>query len=155
MRTLLRAACVAILVVLMVPAVVLATPVHHPGKGKPQLPPIDTSQAQNCDFIAEPDNTLCMLPFPDDYYTARDASSPTGRRIDFMTEGMPANVLGTHISANPYNASDGFSQGATILVLVPGIETVADVRATGAVPDCCTILLNRLRDASKLSLLLI
>jgi hypothetical protein len=146
MRTLLRAACAAILVVLMVPAVAMATPVHHPGKppwghhghhhGKPrpQLPPVDTSQAQNCDFVAQPDSTLCMLPFPDDYYTVADASSPTGRRIDFKTEGMPANVLGTHISAASYNASDGFSQGATILVKVPGIETAADVRATGAVP---------------------
>jgi hypothetical protein len=153
MRTLLRVACAAILVVLMISAAALATPGHHSGKppwrhhghgqpqrhhghhpGKPTLPPVDTSQAQNCDFIAEPDNTLCMLPFPDDYYTVADASSPTGRRIDFKTEGMPANVLGTHISAAPYNASDGFSQGATILVQVPGIETVADVRATGAVP---------------------
>jgi hypothetical protein len=152
MRTLLRAACAAILLVLMIPAAVLATSGHHSGKpwhhaGKPQwhhghhhgkprpwLPPIDTSQAQNCDFIAEPDNTLCMLPFPNDYYTVADASSPTGRRINFKTEGMPANVLGTHIDAASYNASDGFSQGATILVKVPGIETAADVRATGAVP---------------------
>jgi hypothetical protein len=147
MRTWLRAACAAILMGLMAPSVVLAAPGHHPGKpqwnhghrwhhGKPKpgLPPIDTSEAQNCDFIAEPDNTLCMLPFPDDYYTVRDPSSPTGRRIDFKTAGMPANVLGTRISADAYNASDGFSQGATILVKVPGIETVADVRATGAVP---------------------
>ncbi len=106
---------------------------HH-GKPRPALPPIDTSEAQNCDFIAAPDNTLCMLPFPDDYYTVRDGSSPTGRRIDFKTAGMPANVLGQHIDATPYNASDGFSQGATILVRVPGIETTADVRASGAVP---------------------
>ncbi len=135
MRTWLRAAFVAILVVLVMPAAFATAGGHgHSGKGKPQLPPIDTSEAANCDFIAEPDNTLCMLPFPDDYYTDPDASSPTGRRIDFKTDGMPANVFGQHISADPYNASDGFSQGATILVKVPGIETVADVRASGAVP---------------------
>jgi hypothetical protein len=133
MRTWLRAALAAILVVLTVPTAAFATG-GHGGKGKPQLPPIDTSEAANCDFIAEPDNTLCMLPFPDDYYTVPDASSPTGRRIDFKTAGMPANVFGQHIAADPYNASDGFSQGATILVRVPGIETVADVRASGAVP---------------------
>src|SRR5262249_26731023 len=52
----------------------------------------------------------------------------------FQTAGMPANVLGSHIAADPYNASDGFSQGATILLKVPGIETEADVQATGAVP---------------------
>jgi hypothetical protein len=136
MRTWLRAAFAAILVVLVVPTAAFATASGHGhgGKGNPQLPPIDTSEAANCDFIAEPDNTLCMLPFPDDYYTVPDASSPTGRRIDFKTAGMPANVFGQHISADPYNASDGFSQGATILVKVPGIETVADVRASGAVP---------------------
>ncbi|HUC07989.1 MAG TPA: hypothetical protein VMR96_07850 [Solirubrobacterales bacterium] len=131
-----RAAFAAILVVLVMPAAALAMPGWHGygGHGKPQLPPIDTSEAANCDFIAEPDNTLCMLPFPDDYYTVPDGGSPTGRRIDFKTAGMPANVFGQHISADPYNASDGFSQGATILVKVPGIETVADVRASGATP---------------------
>ncbi len=140
MRTWLRAAFAAILVVLVMPAAAFAMPGwsghggHGGGHGKPQLPPIDTSEAANCDFIAEPDNTLCMLPFPDDYYTVPDASSQTGRRVDFKTAGMPANAFGQHISADPYNASDGYSQGATILVKVPGIETVADVRASGAVP---------------------
>ncbi len=98
------------------------------------LPPIDMSEAENCDFIADPGDALCMLPFPDDYYTVADPTSATGRRIDFKTPGMPANVLGSHIEAGPYNASDGFSPGSTILVKIPGIETAADVRATGAVP---------------------
>jgi hypothetical protein len=114
--------------------VAIATPHSHP-HGKPhRLPPIDMTNAENCDFIAGPGSTLCMLPFPDDYYTVSDPSSPTGRRIDFKTAGMPANVLGSHIAADPYNASDGFSQGATILLHVPGIETAADVRASRAVP---------------------
>jgi hypothetical protein len=96
------------------------------------LPPIATSEA--CEFIADPGNTVCMLPFPDDYYTVSDPSSATGRRVNFKTEGMPTNAYGSHIEAEPYNASDGFSPGSTILVKIPGIETVADVRATGAVP---------------------
>jgi hypothetical protein len=106
---------------------------HH-GHGKPQLPPIDMSNAANCDFIAEPGNALCLLPFPDDYYTRPDHSSPTGRRVDLTTEGMPANAAGIHIDSTPYDAADGFSPGETILLKVPGIDTVADVRATGAVP---------------------
>jgi hypothetical protein len=101
---------------------------------KETLPPIDTSQAENCDFIASPGNTVCMLPFPDNYYTVTDPSSSTGLRVDFKTEGMPANAYGTHIEAAPYNASDGFSPGSTIVLKVPGINTVADVLATGAVP---------------------
>ena len=109
---------------------------HHHGHKPPHqpLPPIDMSDAESCDFIADPGNELCMLPFPDDYYTASDPSSPTGRRVDFTATGTPANALGTHIDPTPYNASDGFSPGSAILVKVPGIETVADVAATGAVP---------------------
>ena len=135
---LLTAALVAALA-LMTGSAMAQPPGHAWGKGhgsgKPEkLPPIDMSNAENCDFIAQPGNAVCMLPFPDDYYTSADASSPTGRRIDFKTAGMPANVFGTHISATPYNAADGFSQGAAILLKVPGIETVADVQASGAVP---------------------
>jgi hypothetical protein len=115
-------------------AVVMAVPALASAKSKPQLPPVDTSKAGTCDFIAQPHSPLCMLPFPNDYFTRADPSSPTGRRIDFETAGMPTNVLGQPIQAAPYNASDGFSQGATILLKVPGIETTADVRATGAVP---------------------
>lgn len=109
---------------------------HHHGHKPPheKLPLIDTSEAANCDFIANPGNPLCLLPFPDDYYTVSDPSSPTGRRVSLNTAGMPANAFGKHIDATPYNASDGFSPGAAILLKVPGIDTVADVQATGAVP---------------------
>lgn len=112
---------------------------HHgppPHKGPPPrtLPPVDVSQAENCDFIANPGNELCMLPFPDDYYTVADASSETGRRINFKDAGMSENVAKQHIEAAPYNASDGFSPGSVILVKIPGIQTAADVAATGAPP---------------------
>jgi hypothetical protein len=107
------------------------------------LPPIEVNEAGNCEFITNPGSPVCMLPFPDDYYTSSDPASATGRRIDFRTEGMPTNVFGTHIEAAPYNAADGFSPGSVILVKVPGIETKADVTATGAVP------INRLRQYTK------
>jgi hypothetical protein len=102
--------------------------------GQEALPPINTSEAEDCDFIDQPDNGLCMLPFPDDYYTVADPTSETGLRVAFKTAGMPANVEGTHIEAGAYNESDGFSPGSVILVKVPGIETTADVHAVGAVP---------------------
>lgn len=116
---------------------------HHHGGGNggggghplpEKLPLIDMSEAENCDFIADPGNELCMLPFPDDYYTVANPSSATGRQVDFKDAGMPANVLGRHIEAAPYNEADGFSPGSVILLKVPGIETVADVAATGATP---------------------
>ncbi len=102
--------------------------------GPCRLPSIDMSEAEKCDFIADPVNALCMLPFPDNYYTVADSSSGTGRRIDFQTEAMPENASGVHIEAAPYNVSNGFSQGETILIRIPGINTVADVKAMGATP---------------------
>jgi hypothetical protein len=116
---------------------------HHHGGGEEgegghelpeKLPPIDMSEAENCDFIADPGNELCMLPFPDDYYTVPDPTGETGVKVDFKDAGMPANALGEGIEAAPYNEADGFSPGSVILLKVPGIETAADVAATGATP---------------------
>src|SRR5438093_3267271 len=87
-----------------------------------------------CEFIASPGSSKCMLPFPDDYYTKADATSPTGRRIDFRELAMPRNASGAPIEAAPYNSGDGFSPGSVITLKIPGIETVADVNATHAVP---------------------
>ncbi len=114
----------------------VASPLHERSKRPPSepLPPINVSEAENCDFIAQPSSTTCMLPFPDDYYTVADPGSATGRRIAFKSAGTPTNVLGQHVEAAPYNASDGFSPGSAILVKVPGLETTADVAASGAVP---------------------
>jgi hypothetical protein len=99
-----------------------------------ELPPIDTSRAGSCDFIAAPQESHCLLPFPDDHYTRTDQTSPTGRRIDFKLDAMPANADGVRIDPAPYNAADGFSQGSTIVLKVPGIDTVADVAANKLVP---------------------
>jgi len=129
-RFVMAAALVAFAFAGLLPGAAIAKPHHH----HQPLPPVDTSEAASCDFVAEPDNQLCMLPFPDDYYTVADPSSETGRRVDFKAAGMPTNVLGQPIDPAPYNAADGFSPGSTILVQVPGIETAADVAATGAPP---------------------
>jgi len=87
-----------------------------------------------CEFIASPGSSECMLPFPDDYYTKADPSSPTGRRIDFRELAMPENAEHQHIAVAPYNSGDGFSPGSVITLKIPGIETAAAVKATGAVP---------------------
>jgi hypothetical protein len=130
MRT--RMMVVATMAVLALATVLLSGIGMASAKAPETLPPIETNE--NCEFIANPGSPVCMLPFPDDYYTVSDPSSATGRRVNFKTEGMPANAYGSHIEAAPYNASDGFSPGSVILVKIPGIETAADVRAMGAVP---------------------
>ena len=87
-----------------------------------------------CEFIASPGSSECMLPFPDDYYTKADPTSPTGRRIDFRELATPTNAASQHIEVAPYNTGDGFSPGSVIALKVPGIETTADVTAMNTVP---------------------
>ena len=75
-----------------------------------------------------------MMPFPSDFYTVPDPSSPTGKRISFREDGMPRNGSGVTISPDPYSASDGFSQGQGIVLKVPGIETPEAVEENDFVP---------------------
>lgn len=93
---------------------------------------IDLSRADECDFIGSAIDSICMLPFPNDYYTIGDETTPTGRRINFKTDAMPANNLGVHIDASEYNMSDGFSQGQSIIVKVPGLDTPEALAQTSA-----------------------
>lgn len=76
-----------------------------------------------------------MLPWPNDYFTRRDATSATGRRLALTTAMTPKNNAGVHVAAGPYNASDGFSPGQTIVLRVPGLDTPAALRRTGVVPQ--------------------
>ena len=101
-------------------------PAHHPT--------VDLSKAKFCDFIGQQKGSLCLLPFPDNYYTVRDRSTATGRRINLKTPAMPANLSGDHIDAPPYNRNDGFSPGQTIVVKVAGLSTEAALAKTAPVP---------------------
>jgi hypothetical protein len=81
----------------------------------------------HCDPI---DTSLCLLPFPDNYFTTPDATSPTGLRLHFPIDVMPRNVSGTPIDPTDWNQSDGFSPGSLVMAFVPGI----DLAQTGAAP---------------------
>src|SRR6185503_14251420 len=59
-----------------------------------------------------------------------DPMSDTGRRVHFSLTGMPRNAAMKPIEPSDYNASDGFSPGASIVLRVPGV----DLAMTGAVP---------------------
>jgi hypothetical protein len=104
--------------------------------------PIDLSRAGTCDLIGvddgAPPESLCMLPFPDDFHTVKDNASATGRRVSFTDAAMPHNSLGQPINAEPYNLNDGFSPGQPIVLKVPGLDTPEAFAATDPVP------LNRL-----------
>ena len=96
--------------------------------------PIDLSRADSCDFIGAQQGSLCLMPFPDDYYTVKDSASATGRRVNLTDAGMPQNASGTPIAAAPYNANDGFSPGQVITLKVPGLDTPAAFTNTDPIP---------------------
>jgi len=114
-------------------AAFLVAPASSAAKPHPS-PPVDLSAAGRCDFIGQQQGSLCLLPFPDDYYTVRDPSTPTGRRVNLKTAATPPNSDGVHVDAAPYNASDGFSPGQTIVLKVPGLDNPDALQQTGAVP---------------------
>ena len=95
---------------------------------------IDLSNAANCDFIGAQDGSLCLMPFPDDYYTVKDNGTATGRRIDFTDGGMPQNKDGVSMAAAPYNLNDGFSPGQVITLRVPGLDTPQAFTNTNPIP---------------------
>ena len=95
--------------------------------------PIDLSRAGECDFVGQQNGSLCLLPFPDDYYSAADPASRTGRRIALQSASMPANKSGIHIDAQPYDLNDGFSPGQSIVLRAPGLDTPAALAATDPV----------------------
>ena len=80
-----------------------------------------------CDFL---DPSVCLYPFPNDWFTVADASTDTGRRVNFPAVAMPRNASHTPMVASDYNLNDGFSPGTSILVRVPGV----DLGMTGAAP---------------------
>src|SRR5882724_3553395 len=88
--------------------------------------PCDLS-ACPCDFL---DPSVCLYPFPSDWFTVADGSTDTGRRVHFPDVAMPRNASGTSIPSSDYNLNDGFSPGTSILVRVPGV----DLGMTGAAP---------------------
>jgi hypothetical protein len=96
--------------------------------------PVDLSRAADCDFIGQQQGSLCLLPFPDDYYTVADPSTATGRRIDLHAGGMPRNAANVPVNPAPYGLNDGFSPGVGMVVKVPGLDTAAALQQTGAVP---------------------
>jgi len=88
-----------------------------------------TQQGPHCDPF---DPSLCMQPFPNDYFTVADGSTPTGRRLDFHADAMPQNKNGVPIDPTDFNRADGFSPGSAITVKIPGLPQSADVASDPA-----------------------
>src|SRR6188508_1427625 len=76
------------------------------------------------------DPAVCLQPWPNDFFTRPDASTPTGKRLNLQITAMPRNAGGVPIRPDEYNRNDGFSPGSPIHTFVPGL----DFERTGLVP---------------------
>jgi len=85
------------------------------------------------------DPTQCLLPYPDNFFTVRDRSTPTGRRVEFPLAAMPQSASGVSIDPTAFNRNDGFSPGTPVLLHVNGIDLarskVAPITDIGASLD--------------------
>ncbi len=99
--------------------------------GSKPTPPVEPKKS-TCDPL---DPAICLQPFPSNYYTRSDPSTPTGLRLDFPLEGMPANKAGVKVDPTAINRSDGFSPGSMIVTKIPGVDTPAAFTNTGFVPE--------------------
>ncbi|HEY7152220.1 MAG TPA: hypothetical protein VH391_11115 [Solirubrobacterales bacterium] len=106
---------------------------HDVNRCRPNLSRVDLSHAHRCDFIAAK-GSECLFPWPNDYYTKRDPTTDTGRRVDVREASTPTNAQGVHVDPAEIDTSDGFSPGAMIVLRVPGLDNPAAFRQTAAVP---------------------
>lgn len=88
---------------------------------------------ERCDFL---DSSVCLHPWPNDYYTKADASSETGKRLDLKSESTPINTGNgdpQNLDVTDINRADGFSPGNKIVLKVPGLDTPAAFNNTNFV----------------------
>jgi len=101
-------------------------------------PPIETAPAEplataaDCDFF---DPSECLYPFPNDRFTTEDATSGTGKRVNFSLAAMPRNQASVPVQPAEFNRSDGFSPGSSIILKIPGLDTPAAFDQSGLVPQ--------------------
>ena len=100
---------------------------------------LDAANADICDVL---DSSHCLYPFPSDFFTEPDSATDTGRRIHIEMAAMPFNELGNQVDTTEWNRSDGFSPGAAMQAVFPGVDLVV----SGA-PNLSNIGLSVLPDA--------
>src|ERR1700710_1724344 len=101
----------------LVPALVIAAlpSAAHAATAAPSGP--------GCDRL---DDAACLLPFP------HNAFMKDGK-VALKTSQMPRSAKGKAIDAAGWKGLDGFSPGSVVLTKVPGIDTDAALKRTGAV----------------------
>jgi hypothetical protein len=68
------------------------------------------------------DPSVCLQPWPNDYFTVDDPTTDTGKRVSLDLTSMPRNVAGKPIDPTDFNRNDGFSPGQLIVTHVPELD---------------------------------
>ena len=74
----------------------------------------------------------CAFPFPSDLFTVPDPVTDTGLRVRLPAAALPVSNDGVGLRVGPYDDSDGFSPGSTLIVHVPGLDNQQALQQTGA-----------------------
>jgi hypothetical protein len=74
----------------------------------------------------------CAFPFPSNLFTVPDAATVTGLRVRLPSSALPVSDRGVRLRTGPYDSSDGFSPGSTLIVHVPGLDNQQALARTGA-----------------------
>ena len=61
-----------------------------------------------------------------------DPETVTGVRVRLPAAALPVSDDGVHLRVGPYDDSDGFSPGSTLIVHVPGLDNPQALQETGA-----------------------
>jgi hypothetical protein len=93
-----------------------------------------TASAQEVGRCDPLDPSVCLQPWPNDYFTVADNSTDTGRRVNLDLASMPRNAANKPIDPTDFNRNDGFSPGQEIVTHVPGLDNRTAFHRTGAVP---------------------
>ena len=103
--------------------ILMLLPLAPKAEAEPALP---VSSNVGCDDL---DRSACLLPFPNNFFTTTDASTDTGRRVDFLPTAMPRNGTelteggeGKPVDPTEWNRNDGFSPGSAVMTMVPGLD---------------------------------
>ncbi|MBK9069465.1 MAG: hypothetical protein IPL79_00430 [Myxococcales bacterium] len=61
----------------------------------------------------------CLTPWPSAYFEVADATTVTGKRVALTAAVLPSNVAGEATDPTPWNAADGFSAAAPMVMSFP------------------------------------
>ena len=74
----------------------------------------------------------CAFPFPSDLFTVPDPATVTDLRVRLPAAALPVSNDGVQLRVGPYDNTDGFSPGSTLIVHVPGLDNPQALQQTGA-----------------------